>query len=295
MGNSLPTLEQSVSSGCYFTRLEYTAQWEQYFLLISDIHWDAKGCNRKLIRKHLEQAKARNAPVFIFGDLLDLMGGKHDPRSAKHQLRAEYAGSEDYLGNVCEDAADFLAPYVDNIALISLGNHEHSYQKHHEISPLTIVATHLKSKTGKSPIVAPYTGWIQFKMKYANGGRRKTINMKYHHGVGGNAPVTKGAIQSNRSAVMWPNADIMVRGHIHNRFAMHMPVETISSHGRIMTDQERVYLQTGCYVSDIEDGNSWSSMRGFGVPAMGGYWLRLYNDNLTENTVSVQYQAIPTD
>ena len=132
-------------------------------------------------------------------------------------------------------------------------------------------------------------------MKYANGGRRKTINMKYHHGVGGNAPVTKGAIQSNRSAVMWPNADIMVRGHIHNRFSMSMPVETISNHGRIMTDQERIYLQTGCYVSDIEDGNSWSSMRGFGVPAMGGYWLRLYNDNLTENTVNVQYQAIPTD
>jgi hypothetical protein len=223
------------------------------------------------------------------------MGGKFDRRSAKHELRAEYAGSDDYLGNVCEDAADFLAPYVDNIALLSLGNHEHSYQRYHEISPLTIVATHLKAKTGTAPTVGPYTGWIQFKMKYANGGRRKTINLKYHHGVGGNAPVTKGAIQSNRSAVMWPNADIMVRGHIHNRFSMSMPVETISNHGRIMTDQERIYLQTGCYVSDIEDGNSWSSMRGFGVPAMGGYWLRLYNDNLTENTVNVQYQAIPTD
>jgi len=295
MGNLLPTLEQSVSAGCYFTRLDYTTQWEQYFLLISDLHWDAKGCNRKLIRKHLEQAKVRNAPVFIFGDLLDLMGGKFDRRSAKHELRAEYAGSDDYLGDVCEDAADFLVPYVDNLALLALGNHEHSYQRYHEISPLTIVATHLKAKTGRSPIVGPYTGWIQFKMKYANGGRRKTINMKYHHGVGGNAPVTKGAIQSNRSAVMWPNADVIIRGHIHNRFSMSMPVETISNHGRIQTDQERVYLQTGCYVSDIEDGNSWSSMRGFGVPAMGGYWLRLYNDNLTENTVSVRHQAIPTD
>jgi len=295
MGNLLPTLEQSVSAGCYFTRLDYTTQWEQYFLLISDLHWDAKGCNRKLIRKHLEQARVRNAPVFIFGDLLDLMGGKFDRRSAKHELRAEYAGSEDYLGDICEDAADFLVPYVDNLALLALGNHEHSYQRYHEISPLTIVATHLKAKTGKSPMVGPYTGWIQFKMKYANGGRRKTINMKYHHGVGSNAPVTKGAIQSNRSAVMWPNADVIIRGHIHNRFSMSMPVETISSQGRIQTDQERVYLQTGCYVSDIEDGNSWSSMRGFGIPALGGYWLRLYNDNLTENTVSVRYQAIPTD
>ena len=292
---SLPRLEASVSPGCYFTRLEYTPQWEQYFLLISDIHFDAKGCNRKLLRKHLDQAKVRNAPVFIIGDLLDLMGGKNDPRSSKYQLRPEYAGSDDYLGNVCEDAADFLAPYAENIAMISMGNHEFTYRQHHEIDPLTIVATHLKIKTGFSPTIAPYTGWIQFKMKYANGGRRKTVNMKYHHGVGGNAPVTKGAIQSNRSAVMWPNADIMVRGHIHNRFAMHMPVETISSHGRIMTDQERIYLQTGCYVSDIEDGNSWSSMRGFGVPAMGGYWLRLYNNSLAENTVQVQYQAIPTD
>ena len=291
----VPKLEPSVSAGCYFTRLNYTTKWEQYFLLISDIHFDAKGCNRKLIRKHLEQARVRNAPVFIFGDLLDLMQGKNDPRGAKHDLRPEYAMDDDYLGNVCEDAADFLAPYAENIALISMGNHEFEYRRRHEIDPLTIVATHLKIKTGVSPIVGPYTGWIQFKTKYANGGRRKTINMKYHHGVGGNAPVTKGAIQSNRSAVMWPNADIIVRGHIHNRFAMHMPVETISSHGRIMTDQERVYLQTGCYVSDIDDGNSWSSRKGFGTPAMGCYWLRVYNDNLSNDIVTVQYQAIPTD
>ena len=291
----IPKLEPSVSPGCYYTRLNYTTKWEQYFLLISDVHFDAKGCNRKLIRKHLEQARVRNAPVFIFGDLLDLMQGKNDPRGAKHDLRPEYAMDDDYLGNVCEDAADFLAPYAENIALISMGNHEFEYRRRHEIDPLTIVATHLKIKTGVAPIIAPYTGWIQYKLKYANGGRRKTINMKYHHGVGGNAPVTKGAIQSNRSAVMWPNADIMIRGHIHNRFSMSMPVETISNQGRIITDQERIYLQTGCYVSDIDDGNSWSSRRGFGVPAMGGYWLRLYNDNLTENTVSVQYQAIPTD
>jgi len=295
MKNLLPKLEPAVSHGCYYTRLDYTSNWEQYFLLISDIHFDAKGCNRKLVVKHLEQAKVRNAPVFIFGDLLDLMGGKFDKRTAKHELRPEYAGSDDYLGNVCEDAADFLAPYVDNIALIGNGNHEASYQKYHEISPLTIVATHLKAKTGTSPVVAPYTGWIQFKFKYANGGRRKTINLKYHHGVGGNSPVTKGAIQSNRSAVMWANADVMVRGHIHNRFSMSLPCERISAQGKIIEDQERLYLQTGCYVSDVQDGNSWSSTKGFGVPAMGGYWLRMYCDTLYDDTQMIHYQAIPTD
>ena len=292
----LPQIEDGHSPGCYRVHLSYTSNWEQKFLLISDVHFDAMGCNRDLFRKHLEQAKSMDAPVCIFGDLLDLIQGKADPRGSKHQLRPEYAGSDDYLGRVCEDAADFLEPYAENIALIGLGNHEFEYRRRHEIDPLTIVAMHLQNKTGHRPIVAPYTGWIQFKLRYAGGAQQQGISMKFHHGVGGNSPVTRGAIQSNRSAVMWPGANIIIRGHIHHRFQMSMPVELVTTRGRLITDQERVYLQSGCYVSDVQDPDSWSSRRGFGAPAMGGWWLRLYCDKMlgTKGT-NVRYQALPTD
>ena len=43
--------------------------WEQWVLLTSDVHLDNPLCNRQLYKKHLEQAKERNAPVFDFGFL----------------------------------------------------------------------------------------------------------------------------------------------------------------------------------------------------------------------------------
>ena len=289
----LPKLEKGKSPGAYFTRLSYTPKWSQMFLLISDVHFDAMGCNRKLLKKHLDQAQERDAPVFIFGDTMDLMQGKKDPRGAKHKLRREYM-FEDYLGAVCEDTAKFLAPYADNIQLIAQGNHELSYKRHHEIDPLSIMTTHIKAETGIRPIVAPYTGWIQFKCQMKTGGRRKTVVLKWTHGVGGNSPVTKGAIQSNRSVAMWPNADVIVRGHIHNRFSMDMPCQKISANG-VIHDAQRTYLQTGCYVSDIDDPDSWSEQKSFGSPGLGGYWLKLYCDTTTDPLDMIKWIAYPTD
>ena len=292
----IPKIERGRSAGAYYTRLKYKPGWEQYFLLVSDIHYDAIGCDRKLIKKHLDQAVERNAGIFLLGDTVDLMQGKKDKRAAKHALRPNYM-FDDYLGAVMEDAAKFLAPYAQNIMFISQGNHELGYKKHHEIDPLSILATHIKADTGIRPIIAPYTGWMQFKCEFdsGTGGRRKTVRLKYHHGTGtGGAVVTKGAINSNR-AVSMAEADVYVRGHIHTRFSMQMPYERISANGTIIEDQNRIYLQTGCYVTDYKNGDSWSQQRGFGSPALGGYWLRLYCDNTSDPNRLIKYIAYPTD
>ena len=292
----IPKIERGRSAGAYYTRLKYKPGWEQYFLLVSDIHYDAIGCDRKLIKKHLDQAVERNAGIFLLGDTVDLMQGKKDKRAAKHALRPNYM-FDDYLGAVMEDAAKFLAPYAKNIMFISQGNHELGYKKHHEIDPLSILATHIKADTGIRPIIAPYTGWMQFKCEFdsGTGGRRKTVRLKYHHGTGtGGAVVTKGAINSNR-AVSMAEADVYVRGHIHTRFSMQMPYERISANGTIIEDQNRIYLQTGCYVTDYKNGDSWSQQRGFGSPALGGYWLRLYCDNTSDPNRVIKYIAYPTD
>ena len=294
---SVPRLEKAYSPGCYTLRSQFRNDWEQKLLLISDIHFDAVGCRRQIFKRHLEQAKAANAPVLIFGDLLDLMQGKKDPRATKHAIRPQYL-HEDYLGAVTDDVTDFLEPYAENITLLAQGNHEYEYRRNHEIDPLTIVAMKLEAKSGFRPIVAPYTGWVMLKYEYLPGatgyrGRRHSHYLKYFHGVGGNSPVTKGAIQSNRSAVRWPNADIVVMGHIHHRFSMSMPRETITNRGRLITDEEGLHIQLGCYVQD-DDGDSWSQRRGFGTSALGGYWLRLYTQSTGEGR-PIKFQAITTD
>lgn len=46
-----------------------TEGFEQWYLLTSDWHWDNPKCNRELLRKHINQAKERNAKILVFGDL----------------------------------------------------------------------------------------------------------------------------------------------------------------------------------------------------------------------------------
>ena len=63
--------------------------WEQWFLLMSDNHHDSIYCNRDLETEHLEEAKRRNARVFIFGDFFDAMQGRFDPRRSMDELRKD--------------------------------------------------------------------------------------------------------------------------------------------------------------------------------------------------------------
>lgn len=292
MKKELAKLENGHSPGCYKLRMKYNANWEQRFLLVSDIHFDALHSNHKLLKKHLEQALEYNAPIFIFGDLLDLMQGKQDPRASKSEINPKYAVDDDYLGNVCADAAAFLAPYASHILLMAMGNHEYEYRRRHEVDPLTMVSTMLKAATGFMPVVAPYSGWLQLKYQHATGGNRSGHNLKWHHGTGSNSPVTRGAISTNRFSVMYPNADIQVRGHINQRFQMFIPRETVTTQGRIVTDNDALHLQLGCYVQDNLDGNSWSQRRGMGTAAIGGFWLRLYCDGTKK---AIRFQATATD
>lgn len=291
----IPKLERAISPGVYLVRLEFRNNWSRKFMLLSDVHFDALGCNRARFKADLEKAKAENMGVFILGDLMDISEGKKDPRHSRNELRPEYL-REDYLGVVVEDVAKFLAPYIDNIMMISRGNHEMSYMNHNGIDPLSMLSQHLKIFTGKSPTIAPYGGYILFKLSktHTTGakGSRQSIVFRYMHGSGGStAPVTKGAIQTARSIAKYPDSDIIALAHIHQRFSMMMPRQLITSRGRIITDRDLLHLQLGCYLQTDEQPDSWAQQRGFGTAALGGWILKLYCDN----GKNVRYMAIPTD
>ena len=103
----------------------------QYILILSDVHYDSKSCNREMLTRHLNKAKERGAKVFLNGDFLDLMGGKYDPRNTlPGGLRPEYRG-QDYFDLVIEDAVKFLEPYKDLLTVYAQGNHETNVKKRH--------------------------------------------------------------------------------------------------------------------------------------------------------------------
>jgi len=235
-------------------------KWEQWVLLMSDEHFDSVYCDRALLKKHHEQARVKNAPIFKFGDQLDVMGCKHDPRSDKSMIRPEYNVSG-YLSAVQKAAIDFYKNYP--IAFICDGNHEENILKRHEVDMTGDMAKALGCVAGG------YSGFLRFKFK-GNGGGTRTYDLYYDHGSGGNSPVTKGTIQTNRRGVAY-DADILVSGHNHNRWMLELIREYVNQEGKIKT-KPQLHINTGTYESKpVKRGKFESS---FPPPNKGGVWLR---------------------
>ena len=77
---------------------------EKYpFLLTSDHHFDSTKCDREKLKKHHNLAKEKEAGIFCFGDLFDVMQGRSDRRGSKEDLRSEYSGGN-YYDLVVDDA-----------------------------------------------------------------------------------------------------------------------------------------------------------------------------------------------
>lgn len=173
------------------TSKDIGAGWDRYSFFCSDVHFDSIHCDRALFKKHMEQAKERNAKVYIIGDFFDVMGGKWDKRSTKGDIRPEYSSSH-YFDDIVEDAAAFLEPYKDNVALIAMGNHESSILVRHE----TNLIARLCKALGPQVHEGKYAGFIRFQFQAASFRTSKT--MYWTHGSGGNSPVTRGVIGSQR-------------------------------------------------------------------------------------------------
>ncbi len=255
---------------CTVIRMKYQKDWEQWFLLHSDVHFDNKKCNRNMLKSHHEEALVRNAGIIDFGDFFDVMGGKYDPRSTKADIRPEYCQGS-YFDAVVDDASNYLSNYKNNIILIAEGNHEISIQNRQEIN----LTKRLVENVNPGIIKGKYTGWIRFQFEHETGGSRVTKTMYYTHGSGGNAPVTRGVLATARRQD-FIDADILVSGHIHTEFAITRPRMKLNAQGnQVVYEQE--HIQLGTYKDSIN--GTWESMKGFGPPSMGGRWLRFFYKN----------------
>jgi hypothetical protein len=254
-------------------RIKYgqNKEWEQWVLLTSDEHFDSKDCDRKLLKRHHDQAKERNAIILKLGDVFDCMGGNYDPRSGKGDLRPEY-NVKNYFDVIVKDAANFYEPYKDNIQLIATGNHEASVLKRQETDLIGNLCERLNTKSGK------YSGFIRFMFEAESGSNRTSKLLYYSHGSGGNSPVTRGVIKTNRRQ-NFISSDIFVSGHTHNEFTINLPMVAVNEQGNIVK-KEQTHISLGTYKDDSFSGG-WSDMNEFPPPNMGGAWLRFhYHDGI---------------
>ena len=243
----------------------------RHFLFISDIHYDATKCDRDLLHRHLDEARELNAGVFIFGDLFDLMQGKYDPRGNYSELRPEYKSCV-YVDEVIQDVGEKLSKYADVIKFISKGNHETNIEKRMMVSPIDRVAQ-IMNDAGGHVEVGGYAGWLCIT-PHRKGKGRARFNVHYHHGYGGGAKRSKGVLGIDIDQKDFPDADLILRGHDHQKWYHPVTIDRINH--RMNLEQRTVHhMRLGSYKKLGDRYAGWATEKNFSTPRLGGWWAKL--------------------
>jgi len=251
-----------------------TKEWSQWVLLTSDVHKDNKKCNTRKLKEILDLALERNAIIIDNGDWFDVMGGKYDKRSTKGDIKPEFQFGN-YFDLVIEDSVDFLKPYANNIAILGEGNHEQSVNQRHERNLTKQLIKELNRETGSNIQHQQYDGFIKFQFEQLTTGGEITkgsasLLMYRNHGLGGNAPVTMGVINTSRTQTMI-DADIYVYGHIHQKWVVYRTKKSLNADmNYTVKDQAHIQLST---FKDSKD-SQWEVSKGFNAPSLGGAWIK---------------------
>ena len=161
------------------------------------------------------------------------------------------------------------------------GNHETAIVKQHETDLTDRLVSRMRQQGGIVE-ASGYGGWVVFRFCDV-GGRIKDSKLLYHyHGSGGGGPVTRGTIQTNRLAVMTPDAQIVLSGHTHDEWTVTIPRQRISLRGAVYHD-EQLHIRCAGYKDAWGDGHAgWEVERMLGPKALGSAWLKFFWDERSE-------------
>lgn len=249
---------------------------EQYFLLQSDVHIDNPHCDRDLWTRHLDEAKARHAPVLDCGDFHCVMQSRGDRRRSRKGVRSEHE-DHGYLDKVLNESTELLMPYKHLVTLRGLGNHETAVRTHCDTDLTERLAERLRMKGGIAR-AGGFSGYVVFRVT-GHGGDIRAIKLWYFHGSGGGGPVTRGVIQTNRQAVFVSDADIVWNGHTHDSWHVPIPRVRLSSHDEIIQTRQ-VHVRTPGYKDEYGTGmDGWHVERGGAPKPLGAAWLRIFRED----------------
>ena len=214
--------------------------------LMSDLHIGSLHTDYKLIDQELKRAKDLDTLIAINGDVFDaILPGDRKRYRANNLHPRMFTAGDDMIGESIRWAAEILQPYADRIIMIGDGNHDDSVARFHHIEPVKHLCILLAKESGKSISYGGYHGFLHFRMSMGNHEKRGYGHyvIHYHHGAGGGAPVTKGAITFSRAQMWLEGVDAIWRGHTHNRQA--------GRDGKVFFDKGKVKLENRVTHKDV--------------------------------------------
>jgi hypothetical protein len=264
---------RSLESGVHKVVMPGSGLPEMWVLITADWHWDNPKCRLDLIERDLRRARDIGAMVISCGDHFCAMQGKYDKRSSKDSIRLEHQTGS-YLDSLVETAADFLKPYASVMGMVSVGNHETAIYGRHETCLTSRLVERLRLH-GSQCVKGGYNGWLLFAHHAAGKRRGDSYRMYYHHGSGGDAPVTQGTISMSRVS-QFVDADCIVSGHIHLKNLGVVAREKLSGQG-VRKIYETTLVRVSTYKDEYSPLNGWHIEKGKGPRPTSnpGYWMRL--------------------
>lgn len=263
---------------------------KQKILFLGDLHWDHPKTNQKAIKKIMDQAVDEGAWIVLLGDTLCAMQATGDRRGDKESVRPEHQRS-DYFTALIETAVEWFMPYKDNIWLVLDGNHETAVKKHHDIDLVKHFVWGLDGGSGK--IQRPgYSSYALVRIHRQK--QRVSAPLWLAHGHGGGGPVTKGVLQAQRRAVTYPDARVVVSGHIHSQYFVAHEQHRINNQGRTYDIAQEHYV-VSAWKDEFKGGKGgWHVERGAGPVLPMGWWSEWWVTSSKESGIGWSFwQAKP--
>lgn len=258
------------------------------FTLLSDLHIGSADIDENYLRNELKEAADRNDRIAINGDVMDLILPKDHKRFSPDGVHPRLLGRKDLANAQAEMAQEFLAPYVNQIDMIGVGNHETAAEKWHSTDIAKLVIQGLRERVRGNHLIhfGGYTGFLDYRFRASNNEYRWLVY--YHHGTGGDAPVTGGQISLSRKSV-WVDADTIWLGHTHHRTTRHIRSVTCPRDGYQPHIRDVRLIITGSYFDTYhgqtqEEYNArgrkanYAEDAGLAPQGKGGAWVCLTFD-----------------
>lgn len=268
------------SRNVHTLRSYYDQNLSKSILWLADLHWDHPKCVREFLKKHLDQAKEKNAGIVIVGDLFCIMQGKVDKRGTKKDVRPEH-NTGTYFDSVIDTAVEYFGPYAEHILLVTEGNHETSIEKYHETNILKrfVDKMNLVHRPAQPIRLGGYGGWLRLQFDRKGSKDTRTLKVKYFHGSGGGGIVTHGMISNQRRQGFVHGADLIISGHVHEDLNTTFVSESLNPAGNIVHN-ETVHHIISTYKDEYGDGKGgWHIERGMPPKVLGGSWMDIFVDS----------------
>lgn len=249
--------------------------------LMSDLHVDSANHDREQLIEDLESAKRIQARISINGDTVDAIlpsdRKRHHPAVGRHDPERD-----DVINQIVRQAVEVLTPYADLIDVISPGNHERSVLKYHHVDITSMIAGALnvhRSPDLPSIHVGSYRGFQVYRLGTESRSIRTFVIFR-HHGLGGSAPVTGGALDLDRIRKDF-DADLYWIGHKHQSIQRAYSRYAVSSHGTVYERRQRAVMSAGYQARIVtEDPDEYGDIADFGeqfygTSQTGAQWVLL--------------------